>query len=68
MNNVDTVIKYTVPNLRYRWEKELSEYSDMAIALCYKDFSFSDDYGNNDEKFPEWFPVIAQYEKEINND
>lgn len=51
-------LRYIVPNLRHRWPKELSVFSDTAIAMAYEDFSISDDFGNNDEKFPEWFDVI----------
>jgi len=51
-------IRYIVPNLRSRWAKELEPYTDNAIAELYENFSMSDEYGNNDEKFPEWFPML----------
>jgi hypothetical protein len=50
-------------NLRGRWPEALGPYSDQAIVACYNDFSLSVDYGNNDEKFPEWFYSIPDYEK-----
>lgn len=52
-------IKYAVPNLRYRWPEELRPYSDNQVAALYEQFSFSEDFGNNDEKFPEWFSMLA---------
>lgn len=61
--NIQTVIKYSVPNLRRRWPKELEKYSDRAIALVYDYFYFSEDAGNNDEKFPEWFDMIEEVSK-----
>lgn len=64
MNRREQTIKYSVPNLRYRWKKELSKYSDNAVAACYEDFYFSEDYGNNDEKFPTWFELLPEYEAE----
>lgn len=59
-----STIKYTVPNLRYRWPKELEPFTDNQIAACYEDFYFTDDAGNNDEKFPEYFCEISSYPKE----
>lgn len=53
-------IKYVVPNLRQRWHKELELFTDNAIAAAYEDFSLSDDFGDNDVKFPEWFSLIAE--------
>ena len=53
-----TTIKYIVPNLRQRWSKELEPYTDDAIAALYEDYSLSDEYGNNDEKFPLWFDIL----------
>lgn len=47
-------IKYILPNLRHRWP-ELKAANDQKLAELYEHFSFSDDYGNNDEKFPLWF-------------
>lgn len=48
----------TIYNLRFRWKEELKNYTDAQILSRYIDFSFSDDAGNNDEKFPEWFEGI----------
>lgn len=53
-------IKHIVPNLRYKWRKELEPFSDDAIAALYEDFSLSADHGNNDEKFPEWFDLLEE--------
>ena len=44
-----------VANLRHRWPEELKNFSDQQIADVYHDFSVSDDYGDNDAKFPLWF-------------
>jgi hypothetical protein len=44
-----------VENLRFRWPKELASLSDDKLFILYEDFLVSADYGNNDEKFPEWF-------------
>lgn len=54
-------IRLIVPNLRHRWPKELDKFSDTAIAKAYEDYSLSEDCGNNDEKFPEWFGIINSY-------
>jgi len=51
-------IKYAVPNLRHRWSKELEPYSDNAVAELYETFSMSDEFGDNDEKFPLWFDML----------
>jgi hypothetical protein len=48
-----------VRNLRHRWPDELTPFSDRAILDLYTDFAQSEDYGNNDEKFPEWFDMLA---------
>lgn len=61
---LQATIRHVVPNLRYRWPKELENYSDRIIALLYEDFYFSEDAGNNDEKFPEWFGMLNQYQTE----
>lgn len=53
------MIRCIVPNLRNRWREELKEFDDDVIAAVYEHFSLSDDHGNNDEKFPEWFDVIS---------
>ena len=50
----------TVYNLRFRWPTQLAKYSDDAILSRYIDFGFSEDMGNNDEKFPEWFAGIEE--------
>lgn len=55
-------IRLIVPNLRGRWPDELAKFSDTAIALAYEDFSMSDDHGDNDAKFPDWFETIPTYE------
>lgn len=57
---LERTIKYAVPNLRFRWNKELEPFSDKEIATVYMDFYFSEDAGNNDEKFPEWFPMLKR--------
>lgn len=61
-------IKYAVPNLRYRWPKELEPFSDNQVAACYEDFGQSEDFGNNDEKFPLWFDMLEEYPKETVED
>jgi hypothetical protein len=53
-----------VKNIRYRWPDELKGVSDEAIAQLYRDFSGSTDHGNNDEKLPEWFQDLPNYEEE----
>jgi hypothetical protein len=58
MTRRESTVKYVVPNLRHRWPNELGAFSDDAIAALYEDFSLSDDAGNNDEKFPEWFDLL----------
>ena len=50
----------TIYNLRFRWQVELAKYSDDAILSRYIDFGLSDDAGNNDEKFPDWFEGIEE--------
>ncbi len=50
-------IKYALPNIRRRWP-ELDKYSDNEVAELYENFSLSEDFGNNDEKFPEWFDML----------
>lgn len=50
-------IKYAVPNLKERWP-ELNKYSDDAVAELYENFSLSDEFGNNDARFPEWFNML----------
>jgi hypothetical protein len=57
MTRREQTIKYVLPNLLSRWP-ELSKYPPDAVAELYEDFSMSDDYGNNDEKFPEWFDML----------
>lgn len=60
----EKTIRYTLPNLRFRWKDELAPFSDNAIARAYEEFEQSEDFGNNDEKFPEWFNIIQQYHDE----
>lgn len=50
-------IKYILPNLRQRWPK-LKEADDNALAELYEDFSQSYEFGNNDEKFPDWVKMV----------
>lgn len=57
-------IRYAVPNLRYRWPSELAAFTDNQIAACFEDFGLSEDYGDNDAKFPEWFEMIGGYPSE----
>lgn len=52
-------VKYIVPNLRVRWPNELEAFSDNAVAALYEDFAISEDFGDNDEKFPEWFDMLG---------
>jgi hypothetical protein len=59
-----STINYIVPNLRNRWPEELKPYTDNQIASVYENFSLSDEYGNNDEKFPEWFSLIKEVSEE----
>lgn len=54
-------IKYIVPNLRYRWPKELEKFTDNQIAGLYEDFSMSDEVGDNDAKLPLWFEMLVEY-------
>lgn len=54
-------IKYVVPNLRQRWQSELELFTANQIAALYEDFSLSDEYGDNDEKLPSWFPMLPNY-------
>jgi hypothetical protein len=41
-------------NLRFRWEKELAEYSDAQIVNLYDEFALSEMWGDNDERFLEF--------------
>lgn len=54
----ENTIKYIVPNLRDRWPAELKPYSDNKIAEVYEGFSLSDEYGDNDKRFPLWFGLL----------
>lgn len=65
MNRIDDLIKTAVPTLRGRWPKELAPYSDIVIATMFNDFYFSDDAGDNDNKFPTWFNMLPDYKKEV---
>lgn len=60
---IDEREKNTISNLRFRWKKELEPYSDFAVIEVYEEFSMSVDFGNNDEKFPEWFQYLADAEE-----
>lgn len=60
---IETWIKYVVPNLRGRWPAELANFSDEAIARTYDAFYFSDRAGNNDENFPEFFDLLVIHER-----
>jgi hypothetical protein len=51
----------TIRNLRYRWPEELKPFTDGQIFRAYDDFARTEDFGNNDEKFPEWFGEIGKY-------
>lgn len=54
MSNIrKNTIKYVLPNLRGRWPA-LKEIEDDQLAQLYEEFSSSDEFGNNDEKFPLW--------------
>lgn len=64
MTRREATIKYAVPNLRFSWKEELAPYTDNQVAACYEDFSLSDDFGNNDELFPTWFPDLKKYPPE----
>lgn len=58
MSRREGTIRYILPNLRHRWP-ELKSVDDNELAERYEHFSMSDDFGDNDEKFPEWFaPLI----------
>lgn len=57
MNRGDAQI---VENLRRRWPNELVKFTDKQVAQAYREFSQSEDHGNNDEKFPLWFDVIGE--------
>jgi len=63
----ESFVKGVVYNVRHRWPDDTKQYSDLAIACMYDDFSFSDDFGNNDEKFPSWFAKLPEYEQETAN-
>ena len=55
MTERERTIKYIVPNLRHRWPKDLATFSDNELAETYENFSLSDEFGDNDAKFPRWF-------------
>ena len=50
----EATIKYILPNLRNRWP-ELKAWNDDKLAERYEWFSQSEDFGDNDRLFPEWF-------------
>ena len=56
------LIRYSVAGLKQRWP-QIGNYSDRAVAITFNEFYFSEDAGNNDEKFPEWFDFIAENEE-----
>lgn len=56
-----STITNIVPNLRARWPGELAPYSNHQVAGLYEDFSMSDEFGDNDEKFPLWFEMLTEY-------
>jgi hypothetical protein len=58
------VFENTVRNLRFRWGDGLSGYTDECVYALYSDFSESDDYGDNDAKFYEWFDMLPAYSGE----
>lgn len=43
-----------INNIRERWPKETAAFTDIQLAELYREFSLSEDHGNNDEKLPEW--------------
>ena len=44
----------TLYNLRFRWKDATSHLGDEALRDLYADFSLSEDFGDNDERFPLW--------------
>lgn len=46
-----------LPNLYRRWP-DLTRFPADAVAELYENFSLSDEFGNNDERFPEWFDQL----------
>lgn len=46
--------QYVVQKIRQRWPKLCIPFMDKQLAELYDNFSMSEDYGNNDEKFPQW--------------
>lgn len=48
-----------IDNLRFRWP-ELRDVSARELLRVYRDFSISEDFGNNDEKFPSWFAEMRR--------
>jgi hypothetical protein len=46
--------KNIVENIRFRWPELASSFTDLQLAHLYSEFSISEDFGNNDEKFHEW--------------
>lgn len=50
-----------VANLRQQFPEETKDATDTEIYTAYEAFSQSDEFGNNNEKFPEW---LAQYTDE----
>ena len=53
-----TTIRLIVPNLRARWPEQLRPFPDEAVARLYDDFSQSDEHGDNDARFPQWFAML----------
>lgn len=53
-NPESTRNKQLVSNLRGRWPKECKRYTNAELVSMYDSFAISEDYGDNDAKFPEW--------------
>lgn len=43
-----------VSNLRFRWAKELENYTDAQLVNEYDEFALSELFGDNDERFLQW--------------
>ncbi len=57
-------VQETVAALRKRWPGELDGFTDGQIYRAHEAFSASEDAGDNDAKFPEWFDTIGGYTAE----
>ena len=49
--------KNIVGNIRQRWSNLSTNFTDFQLAHLYSEFSQSEDFGNNDEKFHEWLEM-----------